>query len=99
MPLLKEHNAVIVLIGTRCDLREDKEAMSRLKEKNITPITYEMGNELARKLSAVAYMECSSLMKVGTKEIFDKAITATVLKKKSTSILISSPIYLHRRTR
>ena len=33
-------NTPIILVGTKLDLREDKETIEKLKEKKLSPITY-----------------------------------------------------------
>ena len=33
-------NTPIILVGTKLDLREDKETIDKLKEKRLAPITY-----------------------------------------------------------
>jgi Ras-related C3 botulinum toxin substrate 1 len=74
-------------VGTKLDLREDRETIDRLREKNMAPITYEQGMAKAKEINAVKYMECSALTQKGLKAVFDEAIRAViappVTKKKS----------------
>ena len=51
----------IILVGTKLDLREDKETIDKLKEKRLAPITYPQGLAMAKDVGAVKYLECSAL--------------------------------------
>ena len=42
------------------------------------PITVEQGEELARELRAVKYVECSALTHKGLENVFNEAILATL---------------------
>lgn len=73
-----------LLIGTKVDLREDKEELERLLKKKERPITYEEGVKMAKQLKAVKYIECSALNGQGIRDVFDEAIL-TVLNKPKTN--------------
>jgi GTPase SAR1 family protein len=60
---------MILVLGTKIDLREDKEALSILSEQNMSPIRREQGQKLANKVRAVRYMECSALTQRGLKQV------------------------------
>ncbi|CAH1757250.1 8096_t:CDS:2 [Entrophospora sp. SA101] len=82
----------IILVGTKLDLREDKDTLLKLRQKNQSPLTYPQGLQLAKDIDAVRYMECSALTQKGLKTIFDEAIQAIlrpppVKKKKSKCII------------
>lgn len=89
-PELKHHcpDAPILLIGTKLDLREDKETTVSMIERNENPISFNDGKKLANKIGAISYVECSALSQKGLKEVFDEAINivlyrdAKPLKKK-----------------
>jgi len=70
-----------ILVGTKLDLREDPEKLESLKEKGLSPITTEQGEQLAQEIKAVKYMECSALTQKGLKEVFDFAIKTVLLPK------------------
>ena len=69
---------LILLIGTKIDLRDDLHVVDELAYKNFKPITYDQGCKLAKEIGAVRYMECSAATQVGVKEIFDFAIRAVL---------------------
>lgn len=69
------------MVGTKLDLREDPEKLESLKEKGLSPITPEQGQDMAREIKAVCYMECSALTQKGLKEVFDEAIRAVIAPK------------------
>ncbi|KAI0223524.1 Ras-related C3 botulinum toxin substrate 1 [Lamellibrachia satsuma] len=58
----------IILVGTKLDLREDKETVEILKEKLLSPITYPQGLAMAKEIGAVKYLECSALAQKGLKK-------------------------------
>ncbi len=68
----------IILVGTKLDLREDRETMERLREKGQMPISYEQGMAKAKEINAIRYLECSALTQKGLKNVFDEAIRAVI---------------------
>jgi hypothetical protein len=42
-------------VGTKLDLREDRETIDKLREKRQAPITYPQGIQMAKDISAVRY--------------------------------------------
>ncbi|CAF0807247.1 unnamed protein product [Brachionus calyciflorus] len=84
-------NTPFILVGTKIDLRNNKDEIEKLAKKKERPISYEEGVRNAKKLKADKYVECSALTQAGLKDVFDEAIL-TVLnktkpKKKSCVIL------------
>jgi len=79
-PEIKHHcpDAPILLIGTKIDLREDKEALQALADNGHHPIKREQGQKLANKIRAVRYLECSALTQRGLKQVFDEAVRAVL---------------------
>ncbi|XP_064635184.1 ras-related C3 botulinum toxin substrate 1 isoform X2 [Lineus longissimus] len=86
-------NTPIILVGTKLDLREDKETLEKLKEKRLAPIGYPQGLSMQKEISATKYLECSALTQKGLKNVFDEAIRAVLIpvrpmkKKKNCRIL------------
>ncbi|KAL1276503.1 hypothetical protein QQF64_036126 [Cirrhinus molitorella] len=64
----------IILVGTKLDLRDDKDTIKKLKEKEQTPITYRQGLDMAKEIGAVKYLECSALTQIGLKTMFEETI-------------------------
>ena len=82
-PEIRRHcpDTITVLVGTKLDLREDKETIDKLKEKSLAPITYSQGMSMAEKIKAHAYIECSSLMQKGLTSIFIEGTKAALQKR------------------
>jgi len=78
-PEIKDHSedANIILVGNKCDLREKNKPGKKIVSKS-------EGKEVAGKIGAVAYHECSALTQEGLKELFDDAVRI-VLKKRDSS--------------
>ncbi|XP_057598524.1 ras-related C3 botulinum toxin substrate 1-like [Hippopotamus amphibius kiboko] len=74
-PKVRHHcpNTPIILVGTKLDLRDDKDMIEKLKEKKLTPITYPQGLAMAKEIGAVKYLELSALTQGGLKTVFDEA--------------------------
>lgn len=79
-PEIKHHcpNVPIVLCGTKLDLRDDKATIDRLAEKRMAPINHEQGQQMAKDVGAVKYIECSALTQKGLKDLFDEACRAVL---------------------
>ena len=70
-----------ILVGTKVDLRDDKNFLESLKEKGLSPISTAQGEQLASEIKAVKYMECSALTQNGLKEVFDFAIKNVLINR------------------
>ncbi|XP_077987334.1 ras-related C3 botulinum toxin substrate 1-like [Glandiceps talaboti] len=62
-----------ILVGTKIDLREDREIVADLLQQGMSPITKDSGKQMADKIGAVCYLECSALSQKGLKEVFEEA--------------------------
>lgn len=51
-PEVRHHcpSTPIILVGTKLDLRDDKDTIEKLKEKKLAPITYPQGLALAKDI-------------------------------------------------
>ncbi|XP_052215953.1 ras-related C3 botulinum toxin substrate 2-like [Dreissena polymorpha] len=79
-PEIKHHcpEAPVIVVGTKIDLRENKEAIGQLAQQGLSPIKREQGIKLANKIRAVKYMECSALTQRGLKQVFEEAVRAVI---------------------
>uniref|UniRef100_A0A668A1T1 small monomeric GTPase n=1 Tax=Myripristis murdjan TaxID=586833 RepID=A0A668A1T1_9TELE len=100
-PEVRHHcpNTPIILVGTKLDLRDDKDTIEKLKEKKLAPITYPQGLAMAKEIGSVKYLECSALTQRGLKTVFDEAIRAVLcpppVKKRKRKLLISFQSYVN----
>lgn len=81
IPELLHHSPkdiLIVLVGTKIDLREDLHELDDLNSRNMKPISFEQGTKLAKDVGAIKYLECSAATLQGVKEIFDYTIRAVL---------------------
>ncbi|KAK3195248.1 hypothetical protein Dsin_026558 [Dipteronia sinensis] len=80
----------IVLVGTKLDLREDRQF--QLDYPGASIISTEQGQELKKQIGALAYVECSSKTQQHVKAVFDAAIKAVLqppkLKKQKKKLRI-----------
>eukprot|EP01134_Creolimax_fragrantissima_P004662 CFRG4662T1 len=85
LPEISHHcpNVPFLLVGTKLDLREDQEVLTKLREKNLSPITAAEGQSLAKDIKASRYLECSALTQKGLKNVFDEAIRVVCSPPKS----------------
>ncbi|XP_030592028.1 ras-related C3 botulinum toxin substrate 1-like [Archocentrus centrarchus] len=79
-------NTPIILMGTKLDLRDDKDTIEKLKKDKLSPITYTQGLFMAKETGSVKYLECSALTQRGLKTVFSEAVRAVLcpppIKKK-----------------
>jgi GTPase SAR1 family protein len=67
VPEISHHapNVPVILVGTKLDLREDRDTIEKLREKRMAPTTYQQGLQMAKDIGAVKYLECSALTQKG----------------------------------
>jgi Ras-related C3 botulinum toxin substrate 1 len=73
----------IILVGTKCDLRNDQSMFPYLSATGIS-IKEEEADTRAEEIGAQKYLECSALTQEGLKNVFDEAIYATLSKPSNT---------------
>uniref|UniRef100_A0A914XAH8 Uncharacterized protein n=1 Tax=Plectus sambesii TaxID=2011161 RepID=A0A914XAH8_9BILA len=71
-------NTPIILVGTKLDLRDDRDTIKILRERRLAPISYLQGLAMAKEINAVKYLECSALTQKGLKQVFDEAVRAVL---------------------
>ncbi|KAK2173695.1 hypothetical protein NP493_856g01009 [Ridgeia piscesae] len=81
VPEIRHHckEAPLLLIGTKIDLREDKEVVGQLAAQTLSPVKREHGIKLASKIRAYKYLECSALTQRGLRQVFDEAVRAVLM--------------------
>jgi len=75
-------NTPIILVGTKLDLRDDKDTLEKLKEKKLNPISTAQGLQMGKEVNSTKYLECSALTQKGLKQVFDEAIRAVLCPRK-----------------
>jgi len=70
--------AKLMLVGTKIDLREDKETLDKLKKEKLP--TYEDGVKLAQTIGAKMYLECSALTQEALAKLFEESIRVILFK-------------------
>ncbi|KAH8824505.1 small GTPase-binding protein [Flagelloscypha sp. PMI_526] len=74
-----------ILVGCKEDLREDEETLERLAWRRQRPITFNEGLDVALKMGAGQYFECSAKTGEGVAEIFEVAARAAIEPPSRTS--------------
>lgn len=68
-----------MLVGTKCDLKEDKTALEELRKASgleAKPVSKEEGDALAKQIKAYAYFETSAKENIGVTEALHAALEA-----------------------
>jgi len=73
----------IILVGTKIELREDFETIQELNSQGLSPITPQQGNEFAKEINAICYVECSAFTRKNLNVVFNAAIRAVLQPKLS----------------
>jgi Ras-related C3 botulinum toxin substrate 1 len=85
--------APIILVGTKVDLRDDRDTLLAMSRMKLPMVSYEDGLILAKQIMAHKYVECSALTQRGLKMVFDEAIRVVLappqkkIKKKKCVVL------------
>jgi len=76
VPEVRHHcpEVPILLVGTKMDLRSNKDTLKKLEEQGLAPVSTSQGNAQAKDIGAIEYLECSALEQRGLKDVFDQAI-------------------------
>jgi Ras family protein A len=84
-------NVPIILVANKKDLRNNEATKRELLKVKQAPLQHEEGLEMARKISAKNYLECSSKTKEGVRDVFEAATRAALearrKKRKACRIL------------
>ena len=68
-------------MGTKADTRNDKTMIEKLKTMNQKMVTPDEAHELARRIKAIKFIECSAKTGENLKTVFDEAIKAVLFNK------------------
>eukprot|EP00483_Globobulimina_turgida_P010665 UN10686 len=71
----KSPEALIGLIGLKCDLRDDETVLNKLKESGKSPVSPETIEDYRKSIGAAFYVETSSLKKINIEKAFETAVT------------------------
>ncbi len=82
MPELRHYapGVPVILVGTKADLKHDSSTLAQLKARGESVVTIEEGQELARNLYAIKYVETSAYSGENLKAVFDEAVKAVLLR-------------------
>jgi len=85
IPEIQHHapGVPVILVGTKSDLRNDRETQATLNQKNLQMVSAAEANDMVSQIKAVKYIECSALTQEGLKGVFDEAIRAALYKPKA----------------
>ncbi|KAK9467855.1 P-loop containing nucleoside triphosphate hydrolase [Lipomyces arxii] len=71
-----------ILVGTKADLRNDPTSIARLRQDEQAPVTQAQGKNMANRLKAFRYVECSALKNFNLDAIFEAVGEAIYNPKK-----------------
>lgn len=75
-------NVPIILVGNKKDLRNDSNTIHELAKMKQVPVSIEEGKQMAEKIQAYSYLECSAKTKDGVRDVFESATRAALIVKK-----------------
>lgn len=81
IPEIKHHTPAdtrVVLVGTKCDLRDDPHVLDALDEQGAEPVSKDEAAQLAHQHGFVGYIECSAASQFNVAEVFDLAIESVL---------------------
>ena len=71
----------VILVACKLDLRTDPETIEELKRQGSEPVSNETGRQIAAKIKANAYMECSAKTREGVRDLFLHAARLSIEKR------------------
>ncbi|WWD19147.1 GTP-binding protein rhoA [Kwoniella shandongensis] len=75
-------NLPVILVACKKDLRQDPKTINDLQRMNQRPVQTGEGQDVARKINAQAYVECSAKTGEGVRLVFETATKFALLSKK-----------------
>ena len=73
----------ILLVGNKVDLRDDPETIKEFAKRGRSPVKWEEGYAMAKRIGAYAYLECSAKTREGVRQVFEIAARAALLPEKT----------------
>ncbi|KAI8620610.1 GTP-binding protein rho1 [Chytriomyces sp. MP71] len=70
----------VVLVGLKKDLRTNSDVVRELAKTGQAPVSAQQGADAARRIGAVAYLECSARTREGVQDLFQTATRASFPK-------------------
>ena len=74
----------IILVGTKVDQRNDFATLMNLQKSGRQPVTHAQGMELAKRIKAINYIECSAKTGENLKSVFDEAVRSVLIPPKKS---------------
>jgi Ras family protein A len=74
-------NVPFVLVGCKCDLRDDQKTIDELAKSSQKPLTLKEGAEVCTKIGAHDHLECSARGKDNVRAVFETATRAALMAK------------------
>lgn len=71
----------IILVGCKKDLRYEAKVIEELRKTSQKPVLPEEGQEIAKKIDAYKYLECSARTSEGVREVFEHATRAALMSR------------------
>ena len=71
----------VILVACKKDLRTDPETIIKLKQDGEIPVTSEVGRQIAARIKADAYMECSAKTRECVQDLFVHAARLSLKKR------------------
>ncbi|XP_067658445.1 cdc42 homolog [Haliotis asinina] len=72
--LIHARNTPFFIVGTNIDLRDNTDSLNKLTELGEKPVAETEGRQLAQRLRASKYLECSSLTLKGLDKVFEEVV-------------------------
>ncbi len=66
---------LVVLVGTKSDLVDDKKMLAALARRNMKPVTQKQAKVVADEIGAVTYIEISSMNDVNVRKVIEEGLS------------------------
>ncbi|XP_062380840.1 rho-related GTP-binding protein RhoA-C-like [Sardina pilchardus] len=89
IPEVKQYcpRAPIILVGNKKDLRYNEHTCQELAKRKQEPVKQQEGRDMANRIKAFGYVECSAKTMEGVREVFELAARAALQAEKRTCLL------------